>query len=321
VDSPAALPVSDALTMAPKTDGVVMVARALWTALKAVKQARQQFSRIGCPVYGCILNGAPHSRSYYPYYYGYYGYYSYQYAYEYEEDRPRGWSLRITGNRIESVVKRWAQAMVTYLPHLTALGLRFAAYCARKPLFWILLALFAGLLLYEAWLRPPQTPPLQEGIQFMSGRQDDSGVKNADEPPITVLEPDVPAADGRAADTAAAGFSGFKDSLASWVAAFNGRDSARLCGFYDAGEFTFPDGGFAQWTANLGQTLLSARRNGGIITLDSARLEQASPPYARTAADIVLTGKSGTIRSRVVMAWRRSEAGWRIVREKKQKLE
>ena len=87
-DSPALLPVSDTLTMAPKMNCCVIVTRALWTPLKAAKQAKNQLSRIGCHLYGGIFNGVSHGKNYYPYYYGYYGYYSYKYSYEEDCNEP-----------------------------------------------------------------------------------------------------------------------------------------------------------------------------------------------------------------------------------------
>jgi capsular exopolysaccharide synthesis family protein len=90
-DSPALLPVSDSITMAPKMDCCVMVVRTLWTPLKAARQAKCQLSRMGTRIFGGILNGIILSRGYYPYYYGYYGYSSYKYSYE--NDLPPKFSL------------------------------------------------------------------------------------------------------------------------------------------------------------------------------------------------------------------------------------
>jgi protein-tyrosine kinase len=70
IDSPPALPVSDASVLSQDCDGVLMVVSSGRTLCDLGQRARREFQ--GCPVVGAVLNRVPHSSSY-GRYYGYYG--------------------------------------------------------------------------------------------------------------------------------------------------------------------------------------------------------------------------------------------------------
>lgn len=81
IDTPAALPVTDATVLAPKVDGIIFVVRVLQTPTKAVAQIKNNFTRIGCKMVGVVLNCIPHGKGYYYYRYYHYPYYGYHYSY------------------------------------------------------------------------------------------------------------------------------------------------------------------------------------------------------------------------------------------------
>ena len=74
VDSPPAVPVSDAGLMAQHSDGVLLVVHAGKTPMEMAQRARQEFK--DRPLLGVVLNRVPAQASYSGYYYyGKYGYY------------------------------------------------------------------------------------------------------------------------------------------------------------------------------------------------------------------------------------------------------
>jgi succinoglycan biosynthesis transport protein ExoP len=168
-DSPALLPVSDTLTMAPKMDAIVFILRTMWTPLKAAKQAIHQLSRIGCHILGGIFNGVSGSRAYYPYYYGYYGYYSYS-KYSYDDEPHKKFSWRTFGLTFENGFKNSMRSVRYTLPRSIAASGRLSAHLARKKSFWLLLLVFLGLTATELWLslRPaPETLATEQGISYL----------------------------------------------------------------------------------------------------------------------------------------------------------
>jgi receptor protein-tyrosine kinase len=72
IDTPPVLSISDALTIAPHTDGVILVIWAGRTPRKAVVEAESQISFVGGKILGFILNGADIADADYREYYGSY---------------------------------------------------------------------------------------------------------------------------------------------------------------------------------------------------------------------------------------------------------
>jgi Mrp family chromosome partitioning ATPase len=78
LDTTPALAVADALALAPKSDGVIIVADAAQTTRAAISRLRQQFEGVGATIIGGILNNLdPAHAKRYPgydrYYYASYG--------------------------------------------------------------------------------------------------------------------------------------------------------------------------------------------------------------------------------------------------------
>ncbi|MDR0477176.1 MAG: DUF4388 domain-containing protein [Desulfobulbaceae bacterium] len=72
IDSPPVIPVSDALLLAPSTDGVVLVTRSGKTNRKAVADTLRRLDTTRANVLGCVLNRVnPYAHSYYHDYYSY----------------------------------------------------------------------------------------------------------------------------------------------------------------------------------------------------------------------------------------------------------
>ena len=81
IDSPPSLELSDALTVSPYVDGVVIVARAGQTPREAVRRTSLRFQRAGARILGALINGADLRNPDYGYYYS--GYLSRTYDYHY----------------------------------------------------------------------------------------------------------------------------------------------------------------------------------------------------------------------------------------------
>ena len=72
LDTPPLLPVADALILAPKSDGVLVVADAGSTTRDAIDHVRDQLDHVGANVVGSVLNNLdPATARGYPGYYGY----------------------------------------------------------------------------------------------------------------------------------------------------------------------------------------------------------------------------------------------------------
>ncbi|HEX9694676.1 MAG TPA: polysaccharide biosynthesis tyrosine autokinase [Actinomycetota bacterium] len=71
LDTPPTLPVTDAVVLAPRTDGVILVVRAGETHRDAVRAAAEQFERVGVRILGVVFNAASAEASGYGYQYYY----------------------------------------------------------------------------------------------------------------------------------------------------------------------------------------------------------------------------------------------------------
>jgi non-specific protein-tyrosine kinase len=80
IDTPPVLTVTDAVSLAPGMDGVILVAKPGFTKLSAFKQTLEQLEAVGARALGVVLNGVnPRSRKYGYYYHRYYSKYSHYY--------------------------------------------------------------------------------------------------------------------------------------------------------------------------------------------------------------------------------------------------
>ncbi len=308
-DSPALLPVSDALSMAPKMDACIIVVRSLWTPLKAAQQAKIQLRRIGCTIIGAILNGISHSRGYYPYYYGYYRYYAYKYSYE-EDDKSK-FSMRRFGLAAESKFKETAQTIRLSFPQWI-LGFRyFLRYLHGRKTFWILLsiafALFAAGIVVERsgfFIRPKRT------ITYL-GAPSDRTKEPLSVAPSFLLNQAKPmeAVTGNAAQ-----FLAIKNLLKDWQEAFNKKDADHYVTYYDSLHFHYPGGTYATWKAELIKNMLGPLRN-STLHIDSLWLE-ALDAYIKTSMDISMISGIDTVLQRFEMIFQQSNNQWRIIREK-----
>ena len=338
-DSPALLPVSDGMIMAPKLDACIMVVRALWTPLRAAQQAKNQLTRIGCTIIGSILNGISHSRGYYPYYYGYYRYYAYKYTYdeELEHAKPR-WSMRELGLQVESTLKGIIRTSIFSMPQYIAMSHNFTKHLFRQKTFWFLISLAVCLPLISAGLtflgvRTAASPKITllgkqhsqpasektKGISLEAIQTGQEPYRNASPSDQNVVSPES-RSDSAGIGSCAVNHtqiiaSMLKDSLTLWQQAYSSRDISRFLSFYDSLHFRYPGGDFRQWAleknALFGDTLSKAT-----FSLDSIWLDSIAMPYFQTNCLATKTSSKDTVRIRFSMIWQYANNHWRIVREK-----
>lgn len=325
-DSPALLPVSDTITMAPKMDGVLFVVRTLWTPAKAAKQALNQLRRIGSRLYGGILNGASTSGSYYPYYYGYYGY-----KYSYEDDQNTSFSPRKLGLVVESGVKEWLSSLRYGIPKVIMQLNIAVTKLVRKKRFWLLfmVLLMITITRFVLQTRMPlntigavtymglQSHPSATGIDTNSaslhtdkervlpgnGAANDSGSVTA------ALSAQLsPAQLGTLADE-------LRDSVRIWLKHRLLLQRERYFALYNKKSFRFQGGGFEQWSENraplfTGETTITS------IELDSIRPVRSGDSYQEMIVMYRDITSTETRKKRVAMIWEKGPDGWKIVREK-----
>ena len=103
VDTPPVLAVTDAVVLAQRVDGVLLVVRSGVTKMAAAKQAVDQLRFVGANPLGVVLNGIQFGRSRYGYGYSYHGYY---YAYHQDDSKSQRsrwpWPLRKNGQKAKA---------------------------------------------------------------------------------------------------------------------------------------------------------------------------------------------------------------------------
>jgi capsular exopolysaccharide synthesis family protein len=304
-DSPALLPVSDVMTIAPKMDAAVFVIRTLWTPAKAAKQAIAQLKRIGTSIAGGIINGVSHAKGYYPYYYGYYTYYRYRYAYDYGEAGDEG-SLRKLGLQIESGLRERTRDVRYLLPRLVARAAAFVHSCARRPLFWLLLVLVAALVFVEKRLRPEETDLMPGGIRLT---EEDLTAGPLETPQAVRVE--------HGASSSRTPHAQLEESHRRWLASFTRGDTALLRRLYDSGRLQVEHGGTSDEDRAAWEFALSAGGPDGILC-DSARVVSVELPRATTEAAFTRSDSTGF---HVLSTWLRADGVWRIVKQEYGELE
>jgi tyrosine-protein kinase Etk/Wzc len=315
-DSPALLPVSDALTMAPKMDGSVMVFRTNWTPLKAAKQAKHQIARLGCTIFGGIFNGVSLHRSYYPYYYGYYGYYSYS-KYTYDDDKKKGSAFREFGLRLENGFRKGVQGIRYGAPKYIAAARSFGRlFAGRRALPAILLA--CGLSAAGIWSLHRALYARQHRAAIASlvtaaapAAAPSSGVSQAaPKDTASIMSDPLPAdPEGRtdAPLTPEAG-SGL------WFAALKASDLDGYLRLYDSVDFQFSGGNFSRWRERA--KAYFARYQGSSYTLDSVWRQVCPPPGIETRLRLTMVSGPDTTRLVKALSWKNGRGGWRIIGDK-----
>ena len=93
IDTPPLGAVIDAAILAPKCDGVVIVAEANSTSARVAIGVKKQLEMTGCKILGCVLNKVPSTGTSYRYRYRYYG------EYEHKADPESGEKKRVRTNK------------------------------------------------------------------------------------------------------------------------------------------------------------------------------------------------------------------------------
>lgn len=316
-DSPALLPVSDTITMAPKMDCCVVVVRTLWTPLKAAKQAKNQLKRIGCRLYGGILNGVSQTRNYYPYYYGYYGYYSYKYTYEEDLDDSQ-FSMRKIGLQIENVLKNKINSARFALPKYIASFSSIARTIASSKRFWILLFSLITITILRMWYQTNYREPV-DTIKYMGITGTNGIATNADSlqdiaaqgftpnNSSTLFSSDLP---GNAVVQ-----SDLIDSLNIWIKARAEKNVSRFLSFYDSSLFIFPGGSYSKWRENTLQQFSNQRSGTGFNLVYSSR-NRVDSQYQEYSLHLKEISGKDTLLHTVTSIWHWGKDGWKIIREK-----
>jgi succinoglycan biosynthesis transport protein ExoP len=336
-DSPAFLPVSDTMTMAPKMDAVILVVRSRWTPLKAAKQTKNQLKRIDSRIIGAIYNGVSQTHGYYPYYYGYYGYYAYRYAYTYEEEPRRRLSLREWGLKVESTIREHVRQSATTVPRLVAGASTFSRYLAGKGVFWILLILLVASIAIHISLRSSITAN-SAGVQLISRvstpapvkGNNSTAIENFTAPVVGALSRSSPGAmeiqeqlpsttDTEALSSprlepAETSTFAYRESLSVWRSAWQHRQNQVLFLLYDSLRFQYPGGFLTDWISEI-QEVWSTSAPCDTLAMDTVWVTPIREHFMQTH----MIARCGTAPSREwIMIWHRGSAGWRIIREKEQ---
>jgi Mrp family chromosome partitioning ATPase len=95
IDAPPVLPVTDAVVLAQRVDGVLVVVRDSQTKVGAVTQTVEQLRRVGTNVIGLVVNDIATGRLSYGYHYGRYAkYYHYESQEEASKPKRHAWLRR-----------------------------------------------------------------------------------------------------------------------------------------------------------------------------------------------------------------------------------
>ena len=333
-DSPALIPVSDSMTMAPHMDRCIMVVRALWTPAKAAKQAKNQLIRIGAQLGGGILNGISHSRGYYPYYYGYYGYYAYKYSYDYDKEPRKRFTFREFGLSVERKIKGAFKSIPLLIPRFSASGIFLVKDILKRPFFWILLLLLSAVLVIRfVYFEDTKKEGNDNLITYLGNKNvtgkseyspitvEQSPANAQNLPEITGIHDKKPSSSDSINQTnvplsqPALQFA-YHESLSVWRKAFNSSDTSRLFTFYDPDNFNYPGGGFKEWRMHTRSNLLKKADHDFIITMDPISSETIKNNYVKTVANTTVLKETDTLRLQKTMVWKRQNNTWRIIREK-----
>ncbi|MBN1983349.1 MAG: polysaccharide biosynthesis tyrosine autokinase [Chitinivibrionales bacterium] len=326
-DSPALIPVSDSLSMAPHMDFCIMVVRTLWTPSKAARQAKNLLNRIESRISGVIVNGISHTKGYYPYYYGYYGYYSYRYSYDYDDDTEQRLNLRTFGLAFEKKIR----TAIFTIPLLTSRGFGWLARVwhkrRRNTLFRMLLvclALVVGMRLFLHFdrMHKKQTSTIRYLKPSLSSVGTGVAVKiEALSRPGIVQQSAALVAEsvGDQSQSETVPSLGLSDSVSLWIAAFEACDSNRLYQFYDQEDFYYPGGDFTHWKESRFQDCLIGAVQKISYRIDSVRTLQMRQQTVRTIVSLaIMTGSKSAPKSQTwELLWRLRGGVWRIIAEKR----
>jgi tyrosine-protein kinase Etk/Wzc len=311
-DSPALLPVSDTITMAPKMDGCLVVVRTLWTPVKAARQATNQLRRIGCRIFGGILNGVVHSKGYYPYYYGYYGYYSYKYSYD--EDAPKKFSIRQFGLNVEKNLRNQIRSLWLEIPKLIARTGIAVHYVLSRPLLWVLLVVAIGLLLLKIFIGAEKQPVSEQTIEYLGSRttdeqQDTSVVYNdiANFDRKFVSEP-------KSIEMGRIDSIGLKDTIRSWLVAKEQLDTTRFFSFYHP-NFKFSGGSIDDFKKRVSTTLFKNQPGDIRYIVTEVKENKAGTDFIEITIGFQKISKTETTENTAAMIWKMDNSKWRIIRE------
>jgi capsular exopolysaccharide synthesis family protein len=308
-DSPALLPVSDILSMAPKFDICFMVVRAMWTPAKAAIQAKNQLQRMGCSVIGVVLNVAQSPG----YYYGNTVYS--KYAYENESYTPSFW--REFGLSFESKLKLFILTTIHAIPrHLTTLRKTFRRLL-RKKTFWLLIITALLLLLANGFMhhfsffgKHPANPQLLENVTIPTAGSTQSKSLEA-----LAAIPSTPDSSVKTVINAPEANSFMLRSyLKQWQKAFNNHNVHQFLALYDSASYTSAAGSFSTLRDTI-KTLFNEPNHAGILLVDIVATNSLNATMCSVTMQIHTISSQGITIVPLEMTWENSGNTWYIIRE------
>ena len=312
-DTPAIIPVSDTMNIAPKVDACIMVTRILWTPLKAALQSKNQLKRIGCNIIGAIINGISQSRGYYPYYYGYYRYYAYKYTYDEEEKKKK--SFREIGLNIESKLKDFLRNFYFTIPHYMAITLNFLKYLLKRKIFWLLVFILLVLTLFSLLLKSSNY--FKQKINLFTKSQSIQYIGPQSKGyPIESIRPQVTRDSSYFKDTLQINSKdAIIDSVFLWKDAINSNNFDRYLSFYDTLGFRFPLGTFREWKT-IKKNIFTNSDSSFKIFIDRVYISNISPEYIKSDFYAKSIVQEDTFNRLYSLMWKKRGDGWYIVGEK-----
>ncbi len=311
IDSPALIPVSDTMTMAPLMDFTVMIVRSLWTPLKAALQAKNQLSRIGTNIVGGIMNGISHGKGYYPYYYGYYGYYgyhSYKYTYDYDSDPKKPFTIREFGLTVEKKSRELISDIPMLFRRYSTLLIRQMSRLFSERLFLLLIFMICIVLgvryfIYRNQSTISDSPSRIEMLEPAISNEIQSQSPEA----IQVLESET--------ENKTETFSA-KDSVSKWIQALNNLSIAQLKTLYSSSKFYHPKFSLNDWLKE--KTIIELKKDEkGSIIIRSNTIISSKTNKDDINLKFTIEMPSGK-KIRITSLWSLDDSGsWRITREKR----
>lgn len=312
VDSPAIVPVSDALLLVPHVDSTIIIGRSMKTPKKAMLFAKNALTRAGANLIGAVFNGVEQRSGYYPYYYSYYSYYSYYRSkyYYYDDDNeanklPKNFKEFIFFTIRESVVevKNWFGRSKKFVASLFA---RFGMF--RKKIVVIalsvLLLLIVGGLVYGTVRRH----------KLILGAEKEA-VSSSVKTTISYKPNDSWFASSARADSVHT-VSELSRMTELWKNAWEKGNIFEYRNFYSQARFSYRNGGYKEWIS-LKDSIFSSGTPQAKILVDSLQFIHASET---TAVAKFYQGYSGDGGSNFdygwkLMYWRKENGLWKITKE------
>ncbi|MFH0920002.1 MAG: polysaccharide biosynthesis tyrosine autokinase [Fibrobacterota bacterium] len=325
IDSPALVPVSDALLLAPFADSTILIGRALRTPLKAMLFAKNSLIRSGANIIGLVFNGVHQPKGYYPYYSNYYNYYSYyrSHYYYYEDDKetehlPKNFREFLFFAARQLLIDGKAGVKRIWRKHLNlhALRILFAEHRKLMVFFLLTLSVLFAFSVYTvvAGKKGLLDDSLPEDFRYQPlGHRPASPVVNpeavAGKRPFETAEPTAAPESGAIAEPSAR--RSVMEQMNLWQSARQVVNREAYASFYSR-EF-FPD---LQAWLNRQEALFLAMKQMTLMVDSLQFMEINDSAVVMTCRERLQNDYTQSVTvQRKTLEWRKVAGGWKIVRE------